>query len=72
MSLSPEAIRSSWEAERASMRKFLLEKKRFNHKHVDRFIDTFIESMVFARLPCTSMDGILAAFAVRRKEKQDA
>lgn len=60
--LSETVIRESWEAERESMRDFLLNEKKFNPKTVDNFIDKFIASMVFAGLPCRSQKGISAAW----------
>lgn len=68
MTLSAEAIRRSWLAERDSMRGFLTEKK-FNPQSADKFISNFIESMVFARIPCTSRGGILAAAKQHAKER---
>lgn len=59
--LSDRCIRASWEVERTAIRNFLLEKKRFNSHRVDKFIDTYIDSMVFAKLPCTSKAGVIAA-----------
>lgn len=67
--LSDRAIRESWEAERDSMRKFLLEEKRFNPKSVNKFIENFIDSMVFAKLVCPSQNGVRAAFQQFRREK---
>ncbi len=60
--LSYREIRASWEAERDSMRHFLLTEKRFNPKSVERFLNTYIDSMVFAKLPCTTKQRVRAAF----------
>lgn len=59
--LTDAEIRASWEAEREELRKFCIEKK-FNRKSIERFIDNYIESMVFAKLPCQSTAGIAAAW----------
>lgn len=67
--LSDQAIRESWEAERESMRKFLLEEKKFNPWSVDDFIENFIDSMVFAKLVCQSKNGLQAAFKRFRLER---
>lgn len=64
--LSDQEIRASWEAERDSMHKWLITEKKFNPKSVDQFIDNYIESMVFAKLPCPSKAGIRAAFETRK------
>lgn len=47
------------------MRKWLIEEKRFNLKSVEKFINNYIDSMVFAKLPCTSKAGVRAAFKSR-------
>lgn len=70
--LSEQAIRASWEAERESMRKFLLEEKKFNPKSVEKFIANFINTMVFAKLPCTSMPGFQAASKQYAREHPEA
>jgi hypothetical protein len=59
-------IRASWEAERDEIRAFCVEKK-FNRKSIERFIDNYINSMVFARIPCPSKRGVLAAFRKRAR-----
>ncbi len=53
-------LRAGWEAERESIRKDLIERK-FNPRSVERVIDNFINSMVFAKLPCTTTRGIAAS-----------
>ncbi len=55
-------IRASWIAEKESIRQFLIEQKKFNPKSVDKFIHNFVESMVFAKLPCQSRAGVRSAF----------
>lgn len=60
--LSDATIRASWIGEKAAIRQWLIEQKRFNPKSVDKFIETFIESMVFAKILCTSDGGMKAAF----------
>lgn len=60
--LKDSVIRASWEAERHSMRKWLLKEKKFNPNAVEKFIDNYIDSMVFAKLPCGSEAGIKAAW----------
>lgn len=60
--LSDSCIRAGWEAERDSMRQFLIKEKKFNPKSVERCIDNFIESAVFAKIPCQSEAGITAAW----------
>lgn len=66
--LTDACIRASWEVHRVSMRQFLLKEKKFNPKAVDRVIDNFINSMVFAKLPNESLDGIAAAWKVYKRQ----
>jgi hypothetical protein len=68
--LSDQAIRASWEAERESMREWLL-KKKFNPNAVDKCINNFIESAVFAKLPCQSKAGVLAACGRYIREREN-
>ncbi len=55
--LSDACIRAGWEAERENIHKDLLARK-FNPRSIDRVADNFIESMVFAKLPCTTPTGL--------------
>ena len=61
--MSDACIRASWEAERENMRTFL-SGKRFNPKYVDRVVSNFINSMVYAKIPCYSESGIKAAYSL--------
>jgi hypothetical protein len=72
MGLNKEAIRASWEAERDSIRNYILTRKPhpFNNTSADKFINNFIDSMVFADIPCTSHAGIAAA--ARQYEYSDS
>lgn len=66
--LSEECVRASWEAERDNMRQWCLKEKKFNPKSVERFIDNFIDSMAFARIPCGSTNGIAASWNQFKRE----
>lgn len=59
--LSEECIRASWEAERVGIREWCIKEKNFAPKRVDRFTNNFIDSMVYAGIPCGSRNGIVAA-----------
>lgn len=66
--LSESVIRAGWEAMREDMRADLLSGKipgtgkRFNPNSVEKFIDNFINSAVFAQLPCTNEKAVIAMF----------
>ena len=51
--LNKDVIRAGWNAERQSIINHLIERK-FNPKYVQKVASNFIDSMVFAGLPCTS------------------
>jgi hypothetical protein len=72
MGLNKEAIRASWDVERDSIRNYILTRKPhpFNNTSADKFINNFIDSMVFADIPCTSHAGIAAA--ARQYEYSDS
>lgn len=70
--LSKDAIRASWESERESIRQHLLNREvPFNPKSVDKFIENFISSMVFANIPCTSEKGIAGAWKAFKTEARE-
>lgn len=69
--LSEQCIRASWEIHRDEMRVWLLTEQKFNPKSVDRFIDNFVETMVFARIPSKTGAGIIAAWVQFQKEQVD-
>ena len=60
--LTETEIRAGWEAERDSIRDFLVTQKKFNPKHVDKAVSNFIESAVFAKLPCQTERAVVAMF----------
>lgn len=66
--LSESSIRKGWEAERENICKDLLAKK-FSPKSIDRVADNFVESMVFAKIPCTTRTGVLAAAKQHERER---
>lgn len=43
--------RAFWEVRREDMTAWLIAEKKFNPKHVGKFVSSFIDSMVFAGLP---------------------
>jgi hypothetical protein len=61
--LSDECIRAGWETQRASMREYLVKHRKFNPRTVDKVITNFIESAVFAKLPCAREESVKAMFA---------
>lgn len=58
--LSDASIRAGWETQREDIRKQLLS-RGFNKNSLDRAATNFIESMVFAKIPCTKPEAIKAA-----------
>ena len=69
--LSSGCIRASWEVYREEMREWLLTEQKFNPRSVDRVIDNFVETMVFARIPSKTGAGIIAACKQFQREQVD-
>lgn len=67
--LSEEVVRASWEAERDSIRAFLLIERKFNPKYVEKAVTNFIESMAFARIPCGTGAGIATSWRQFKREE---
>ena len=66
--VSERAIRAGWEAERANIEKRMREEMKFNPKAIHKACDNFIDSMVFARIPCTTLKAIACACEIHQHE----
>lgn len=68
--LSKSCLRAGWEAERESIRDFLVKEKKFNPRTVDKAVTNYIESVVFAGVPCKTKRGIEAAWRQYKRESE--
>lgn len=53
-------VRDTWNRRRPEIRKWLIEEKRFNPKSVERFIDNYIDSIVFVAEAQSRVDAATA------------
>lgn len=61
----PQSVRSMWESRRTEMIRWAIEEKKFNPKAAPKFVDNFIDSMVYV----AESEAAVAVSTMRRNRQ---